>query len=403
MNHFDGDVNGQSAEHLILVDEPHQIPLPQNPAWIYLNGLASVESKRSVASHLARFTRYWNIHGKFLALDLAAFDHSHWKQRDFPSEFSRNELTAFAAPWQQLNTSVISAVIELIRRDMVTFDSKPVIDASTHNGYLSAIRGVAKAAFRRGHITESTLDNIIEEHKARKINKEPRGRNVLLEQCQQVIDQCLIEGTLTGLRDATIFALLFGCGPRRAELVSINIKDIDLDECEIKVTGKGDKGRTLYMQVYTRDLIRDWIDESGIKEGALFRRINRWGQLAEYTDEMLSKMERTRPISRPEMQRIIFSGKPESKKETSPRLTTDGLYKIIQQRMLKHSDFIGTTTPHDFRRGFITYLWKKKVDVVTIANLVGHSNINTTLRYIRELEEAAKSAASLVDFGSIGR
>lgn len=396
---FQDDVKDKSAEHLILVSEPKEIPLAQNPAWIYLNGLASVDSKRSVASHIARFVRYWNIYGQFLPLDLADFDHTAWKQRDFPSQFSRNELTAFAAPWEQLNSSVIDAVMELIRRDMVTFDSKPVIDAATHNGYLSAIRGVAKAAFRRGHITESTLDIIIEEHKARKVDKEPRGRNVLLEQCQQVIDQCLIEGSLTGLRDAAIFALLFGCGPRRAELVSINIKDVDLDAYEIKVTGKGDKQRTLYMQDYTRDLIRDWIDESSIKEGALFRRINRWGQVAQYTDEMLSRMERTRPISRPEVQRISFSGRPESKKETSPRLTTDGLYKIIQQRMLKHSDFIGTTTPHDFRRGFITYLWKKKVDVVTIANLVGHSNINTTLRYIRELEEAAKTAASLVDFG----
>lgn len=48
-------------------------------------------------------------------------------------------------------------------------------------------------------------------------------------------------------RDYAIITLFLNCGMRLSELVGINIKDIDFNECKLNVIGKGNKERTIYL------------------------------------------------------------------------------------------------------------------------------------------------------------
>ncbi len=77
-------------------------------------------------------------------------------------------------------------------------------------------------------------------------------------------------------RDFAIITLFLNCGMRLSELVSINIKDIQFDECKMTVIGKGNKERTIYLNKACMKAIKNYLlirPKTGIKskdEDALF-------------------------------------------------------------------------------------------------------------------------------------
>ena len=83
------------------------------------------------------------------------------------------------------------------------------------------------------------------------------------------------------MRDAALLGILFGCGPRRAEVVTIDIGKITSVIALSEVIGKGNKERELEMPPRTIDLVKTWLEESGLHFGPLFRPVNRWNQITE--------------------------------------------------------------------------------------------------------------------------
>src|SRR5579872_6237610 len=61
------------------------------------------------------------------------------------------------------------------------------------------------------------------------------------------------------LRDVAIMELLYASGIRRAELVGLNVSDVDLDRRRMRVIGKGDKERTVFINVAAADAIRAYL------------------------------------------------------------------------------------------------------------------------------------------------
>ncbi|CAM3744509.1 tyrosine recombinase XerC [Smaragdicoccus niigatensis] len=62
------------------------------------------------------------------------------------------------------------------------------------------------------------------------------------------------------LRDRLIIELLYATGIRVSELCGIDIPDLDLSQCLVRVTGKGDKQRTVPFGLPARDAAKAWID-----------------------------------------------------------------------------------------------------------------------------------------------
>lgn len=77
-------------------------------------------------------------------------------------------------------------------------------------------------------------------------------------------------------RDFAILTLFLNCGMRLSELVSINLKDIQFDECKMTVIGKGNKERTIYLNKACMKALENYLlvrPKKGIKqkdEDALF-------------------------------------------------------------------------------------------------------------------------------------
>jgi site-specific recombinase XerD len=71
-------------------------------------------------------------------------------------------------------------------------------------------------------------------------------------------------------------------------------------------------------------------------------------------------------------------------------LTAHGIYQRV--RAIWETAGIARITPHDFRRTFITSLLRAGVDPFTVARLVGHARVTTTMLYDRRTEEEGRAA-----------
>ena len=77
-------------------------------------------------------------------------------------------------------------------------------------------------------------------------------------------------------------ALLIGCGLRRAELVGLGMEDFQVREEHWVIAdliGKGKHIRTVPVPMWAKRAVDEWTTAAAIKDGAIFRRVNRLGKI----------------------------------------------------------------------------------------------------------------------------
>ncbi|MDQ6767952.1 MAG: tyrosine recombinase XerC [Candidatus Eremiobacteraeota bacterium] len=152
------------------------------------------------------------------------------------------------------------------------------------------------------------------------------------------------------LRDRAIMELLYASGIRRAELVSIDLDDLDLATRTLRVTGKGRKQRLVIINRTTADAIRSYLN--------------------------------VRPRSGDS---ALFLG------HTKRRLSTRHVWEIFD-RIRKVSGLGAKASPHVMRHSFATHLLEHGADLVTIQELLGHESVATTQIYTNVSFEHKKRA-----------
>ncbi len=253
-------------------------------------------------------------------------------------------------PWEQLNYAAVAKV-----RAALLDDGYAV---SSVNMALSALRGVAQTAFNLNCVDAETLARIRSvkrvsgdiQRKGRALDRqEIRALIHAAKQHPQPVRRC---------RDTAIVLTLCGTGLRAGELVKLERRDYDNGILTVR-QGKGRKYREIHVADAVDKAISAWLKVSANEaENALFSRIQRNGKTA-----------------------------------TQP-LTTTGLTGILEQ--LQHTSGIARFTPHDMRRTFITRLLEQGVDINTVRQLAGHSDISTTTRYdYRDDDMKAKASQRL--------
>jgi integrase/recombinase XerD len=142
-----------------------------------------------------------------------------------------------------------------------------------------------------------------------------------------------------GYRDRALLAMLADSGVRLNGICGLRVTDIDLSLNRAQVTEKGDKARTVVFTKYTRALIALWLD---------YRRIN--------SDYVFTNLM------------------------TGEALTPSGVEQVLR-RLKKRSGVAGRVNPHSFRHAFAREYIRAGGDAVTLAKLIGHSDVNTTAAY----------------------
>ncbi len=155
-------------------------------------------------------------------------------------------------------------------------------------------------------------------------------------------------------RDFCIITFFLNCGMRLSELVGLNLSDIQ-DEETMRVTGKGDKERILYLNQACRDALRAYLKVrpvDGVRDkNALF----------------LSNR----------MQRI------------SPKTVQHIVYTFLEKAGLSGQGL----SVHKLRHTAATLMYQHgKVDVLVLKEILGHENLGTTEIYTHIMDDQIKSA-----------
>lgn len=144
------------------------------------------------------------------------------------------------------------------------------------------------------------------------------------------------------VRDRTMLELMYSCGLRLSEMVSLDTEAVDLADGELRVTGKGSKARVLPIGQFAVKALRAWLpvrqDHLRPDERALF--ISKRG---------------TRLQARSVQKRFARAG------------ITQGLDTPLHPHMLRHS--------------FASHMLESSGDLRAVQELLGHANISTTQIY----------------------
>lgn len=180
-------------------------------------------------------------------------------------------------------------------------------------------------------------ENYIVKSPARRIHKIRTGKTVKDvysdEELEQMRDSC------TNSRDLAIIDILSSTGIRVGELVNLNITDVDFEKRECVVLGKGNKQRKVYFDARTKIHLYEYVTNRHDETNALFVSLN----------------------------------------NPHNRLSIRGIETILHKI---GSNLKSTKVhPHKFRRTLATKAIDKGMPIEQVQVLLGHSQIDTTLRY----------------------
>jgi site-specific recombinase XerC len=230
------------------------------------------------------------------------------------------------------------------------------MSSATRTLYLSAIKGVMEEAYLAEMIPVEQYNRIALIKKPKGSSVQP-GKALDVADIKKAFDACE-DGTPTGVRDKAILAVLLGSGLRRFECAALLLSDVKFESDELIVTnGKGEKQRPVPIEDAVFRCILEWIDIRGEWPGALFCPIRKGGHIGQ---------------------------KP---------LADSSIYRVCQLRGL--SVDVDSLKPHNLRRTYGTEHDKAGAELSTIAQLLGHSSLNTTRRYIFDDTQAKTHSATL--------
>jgi site-specific recombinase XerD len=261
-----------------------------------------------------------------------------------------------AMPWPALRFQHVA----MIRTKLQESGKAP----ASVNGALYALRGVAKAAFDLGLMDAGDYERVRDVKPVRG-ERLPKGRALTPGELGALLDTCANDPTPAGARDAALIALLYGAGLRRSEAIGLDLANLAPESGELRVRGKGDKERLLYLTDGAALAVGDWLTVRGVVDGPLFMAVNKGG-------------------------RVIRE-----------RMTSQAVYNILRKRGQEAG--VRDFSPHDMRRSFVSSLLDAGADISTVQKLAGHASVTTTQRYDRRGEESKRKAIGLLHVPYRGR
>ena len=154
-------------------------------------------------------------------------------------------------------------------------------------------------------------------------------------------------------RDFAILMIFLNCGIRRAELVGLNISDVYEDR--IRVVGKGNKERIVYMGSSCKAAIDAYMDER---------------RLRVLTDN-----------------RALFGSRDNN------RISVSAVHRLVKKHLLNAGLDASNLSAHKLRHTAATLMLQNGVDVKTVQEVLGHENLNTTQIYTHIESTELKIAA----------
>lgn len=221
-------------------------------------------------------------------------------------KITTDEIRGYLVDYQKVN-NCSKVTVDNVRRNMSSFFS-----------WLEEEDYILKSPMRRIHKIKT---------------KQPVKETITDEMIEKLRDNCKC------VRDLAMIDLLYSTGIRVGELVGLNISDIDFEERECIVFGKGDKERRVYFDAKAKLHLQEYIESRTDDNPALFVTLDA-------------------PHAR-----LKISGVEIRVRELGRKLNIDKIH------------------PHKFRRTMATRAIDKGMPIEQVQKILGHSQIDTTMQY----------------------
>jgi site-specific recombinase XerD len=219
-----------------------------------------------------------------------------------------------------------------------------------------SLKGAAPLTLRRKYACISSFFGFLQDMGYATSNP---ARRLPLPKVSQPVPVCLTEEMAQALIAAAdkpwyraLIVLLLSTGIRRGEAVSITLDDLDLDNSQVLIRGKGDKQRVVPLTDQAVEAIQAYLPHR-TKNGSRHLFVSAW---------------QGRPIQ--------------------GRVVNAMLKTTIRKAGLEGQGI----TPHKLRHTFATHLIRNGVDVRTVQELLGHADLQTTAKYLHSDTRTKQSA-----------
>jgi site-specific recombinase XerD len=234
----------------------------------------------------------------------------------------------------------------------------------TQNYYLIALRAFLKYLARQNikslpaerielaKTAERSLDLITSAELSRLLEAPHKYRVIVQKDSKKGRKKA--DPELKALRDEAILELLFSTGLRVSELCSLT-RDIDLNNDELSIRGKGGKVRLVFLSDKAKKVLKSYLDKRKDLDDALFVNLDR----------------------------------SQSKNKSNTGLTRRSIENIVKEYAMK-AGISKKVTPHVIRHVFATDLLSNGADLRSVQTLLGHANISTTQIYTHVTDKHLK-------------
>lgn len=239
-------------------------------------------------------------------------------------------------------------------KDYLVFIQRFNYSKTTLSRKIAAIRTFYRFLYREKIIETNPANSVHAPKKNKSLPKFLTGKEI-----EQILNNIKIT-TPAGYRNRTILELLYATGMRISELSNLNFGNLNLEENEITVMGKGAKERIVLVSTRAKEFLEKYIKTVRFM--------------------------------------ITEDGMPMQENEDSPVFINKTGYRLQPQSIravlndiVKKIELPKKVTPHVFRHSFATKLLENGADLRVVQELLGHASISNTQIYTHISTERLKA------------
>ena len=253
-----------------------------------------------------------------------------------------------------LDTTPLEQTDHTKLKDYLVFIQRFNYSKTTLSRKIAAIRTFYRFLYREKIIETNPANSVHAPKKNKSLPKFLTGKEI-----EQILNNIKIS-TPAGYRNRTILELLYATGMRISELSNLNFGNLNLEENEITVMGKGAKERIVLVSARAKDFLEKYIKT---------------------VRDMIA--EEGTALSDSESSPVFIN-------KTGYRLQPQSIRAVLND-IVKKIELPKKVTPHVFRHSFATKLLENGADLRVVQELLGHASISNTQIYTHVSTERLKA------------
>lgn len=261
--------------------------------------------------------------------------------------YSKNTINTYQNNLSILSNNINKDLLKLSSKDIEHFISSLNLESSSISNYLSSFKTFYNYYIKIGMLKENPV-LLIDSPKLKK----HLPTYLTIDEIDKLLNIEIKDAF--SARNKSLLELLYATGLRISELVNLEFKNIDLNDCIVRIMGKGSKERIVpindtaikYLKIYVKDYRHCLVK----KEQNNYVYLNNHGK----------------------------------------KMTRQGVFKMLKKRTLE-VNIKKDVSPHTLRHSIATHMLENGADLRIIQEFLGHESISTTQIYTHLSNQKLKS------------